>query len=131
MTAKNASLAVVLVVAAPPEAVLVAAERGAYKPLVHAPEAVQATRVRGVGVVDDAILERECAHAGSFAPVGLPVRSDDRLGEGIVGHLRAGRRPQILRTEVVRDGSRFPLLPGVRHPEAEVEVAAVRGRPRE
>src|SRR5438270_13682345 len=65
------SMAVVLVVAAPPEAGLVATERRAVEPLVHAPEAVQAARVRGVRVVHDAILEHERAHAGPFVPVGL------------------------------------------------------------
>src|SRR4051812_35827755 len=98
------SLVVVLVVAAPPVAVLVAAERRAVEPLVHAPQAVQPARVRRVGVVDDAVLARERAHAGPFTPVGLPVRADDRLGEGVAGTLLAGRRAQILLAEVVRHG---------------------------
>ncbi len=55
------SLAVVLVVAAPPEAGLVATAWRAVEPLVHAPEAVNPALVRRVGVVDDAILERERA----------------------------------------------------------------------
>ena len=71
-----ASSAAVLVVAAPPEAVLVATEWRAVKPLVHAPKAVQPTLVRRVGVVDDAILEHERAHAGPLSPERLPVRSD-------------------------------------------------------
>src|SRR5215831_16096092 len=54
---------VILVVAAPPCAFLVASLGGAVEPLEHAPEAVQPARVRGIGVVDDAILERERAHA--------------------------------------------------------------------
>src|SRR5215471_2551779 len=125
------SLAAVLVVAAPPKTGLVTPAWRAVKPLVHAPQAVQPARVRRVGVVDDAILKRERAHAGPFAPEGLPVRADDRLAEGVAGTLLTGPRPQILLAEVVRDGPRFPFLLGVRHPEVEVEVAAVGGRPRE
>src|SRR6266702_910672 len=53
------SLVIVLVVAAPPEAGLVATEWRAVEPLVHAPEAVHPALVRRVGVVDDAILQRE------------------------------------------------------------------------
>jgi len=52
---KSAStMAVVLVVAAPPEAgpLLVPAERRAIEPLVHAPQDVQPAPVRRVGVVD-------------------------------------------------------------------------------
>src|SRR5438093_5621144 len=61
--------ALVLVVAAPPDARLVASLRCAVEPLVHAPEAVQSARIGGIGVVDDAILERERAHARPLARV--------------------------------------------------------------
>ena len=54
----------VFVVASPPHAALVAPERGAVEPCVHAPEAVNASSVCRVGVEHDAILEGECAHAG-------------------------------------------------------------------
>src|SRR5207253_6789219 len=57
------SALVVLVVAAPPDARLVAPLGCAVEPLVHAPEAVQSARIGGIGVVDDAVLERERAHA--------------------------------------------------------------------
>src|SRR5207237_184600 len=57
------SALVVLVVAAPPVDRLVAALRGAVEPLVDAPEAVQSARIGGIGVVDDAVLERARAHA--------------------------------------------------------------------
>src|SRR2546428_10939540 len=60
---------VVLVVAAPPDAGLVAPLGGAVEPLVHAPEAVQSARIGGIGVVDDAVLERERAHARPLARV--------------------------------------------------------------
>src|SRR5207248_4812419 len=100
-----------------PEAGLVAAEGRAVEPLVHAPQAVQAARVGRVGVVDDAVLQRERAHTGSFLPVGLPVRADDRLAEGVAGTLLVGRRTQVLLAEVVRDGSCFPFLLAVRHTE--------------
>src|SRR5229473_3359054 len=126
------SLAVVLVVAAPPEAGLVATEWRAVEPLVHAPEAVNPALVRRVGVVDDAILERERAHAGPFSPVGRPVRSNARRELGDKGTLLAAfRQPQVHRAEVVLDGSRLPLLLGVRHLEVVVEVAVERRRPGE
>src|SRR3989441_7502795 len=57
------SALVVLVMAAPPDARLVAPLGGAVEPLVHAPEAVQSARIGGIGVVDDAVLEHEPAHA--------------------------------------------------------------------
>src|SRR2546421_8503507 len=126
------SLAVVLVVAAPPEAGLVATEWRAVEPLVHAPEDVQPALVRRVGVVDDAILERERAHPGPFSPVRRPVRSNARRDRGERWTLLAGlRRPHVHRAEVVLDGSRLPLLLGVRCLEVEVEVAVERRRPGE
>src|SRR5579863_2784262 len=130
----RASLGVVLVVAAPPEAApgLVTAERCPVEPLVHAPQRVNPARVRGVGMVDGAVLEGERAHPRPFAAVGLPVGADDRLGEGVKRvPLRGAGRPQVLLAEVVADGARLPLLLGVRHAEVDVEVAAVGGRPRE
>src|SRR5882672_4235948 len=85
------SALVVLIVAAPPDARLVAALGCAVQPLVHAPEAVQSARICGIGVVDDAVLERERAHARPLARV-----------RGYVGsaHGREDRGPllAILRT---------------------------------
>src|SRR5258708_4925982 len=80
------SLAVVLVVAAPPHTGLVATERGAVEPLIHAPQAIYAALVGRICVVYNAVLERKRAHAGPFAPVCRPVcpnargeRSDERI----------------------------------------------------
>src|ERR1700737_25529 len=53
------SALVVLVVAAPPDARLVAPLGGAVEPLVHAPEAVQSACIGGIGVVYYAVLEHE------------------------------------------------------------------------
>ncbi len=65
-------------------------------------------------VVDDAIFERERAHAGSFSPVRLPVRSNDARCELVQpGTVLAGWRPKGRPAEVVLDGSRLPLLLGV------------------
>ncbi len=125
------SLAVVLVVAAVPEAGLVAPAWRAVEPLVHGPEDVQPARVRRVGVVDDAILERERAHAGPFSPVGFPVRSNGRRNLGERWTLLAGQRPKVHLAEVVLDGSRLPLLLGERRLEVVVEVAVERRRPGE
>src|SRR6058998_1624283 len=62
------SALIVLVVATPPDARLVTPLGCAVEPL-HAPEAVQSARIGGIGVVDDAILERERAHARPLARV--------------------------------------------------------------
>src|SRR5215468_2078081 len=69
------SALVVLVVAAPPDARLVASPGGAVEPLVHAPEAIQSARIGGIGVVDDAVLEHERAHARPLARVSGHVDS--------------------------------------------------------
>src|SRR3989442_7723486 len=69
------SALVVPVVAAPPGARLVASLGCAVEPLVHAPEAVQSARIGGIGVVDDAVLERERAHARPLARVRRRVGS--------------------------------------------------------
>src|SRR5206468_6347026 len=63
----SCSSLVVLVMAAPPDARLVAPLGRAVEPLVHAPEAVQSARIGGIGVVDDTVLEHERAHARPLA----------------------------------------------------------------
>src|SRR5206468_12906367 len=67
---RSLSARVVLGVAAPPSGRLVAPLGGAVEPLVHAPEAVQSARIGGIGVVDEAVLERERAHARPLPRVG-------------------------------------------------------------
>src|SRR5215469_14863490 len=74
-TPRLGSALVVLVVAAPPVARLVASPGGAVEPLVHAPEAVQSARIGRMGVVDDAVLEHERAHARPIAREGERVGS--------------------------------------------------------
>src|SRR5215467_8169521 len=128
----HASVALVLVVAAPPvRAGLVAPAWRAVEPLVHAPGGVQPARVRRVGVVDDAILECERAHAWPLSRVRLPIRSNPQLAPGVQGTLLAGRRPKVQFAKVVLDRSRQPLLLGVRRLEVVVEVATERRRPGE
>src|SRR5437660_1458057 len=78
------SALVVLVVAAPPHARLVAPLGGAVEPLVHAPEAVQSARISGISVVDDAVLEHEGAHARPLA------HERGRVGSGHGRDLRHG-----------------------------------------
>src|ERR1700740_3255283 len=70
----RSSLAV-LVVATPPDACLVPPFWCAVEPLVHSPETVHSARIGGIGVVHDAVLNRECAHAGPFAMVGWRIGS--------------------------------------------------------
>src|ERR1700683_2669410 len=108
------SLALVLVMAAPPDAGLIAAARGAVQPRVHAPQDVDPALVGRVCVVDDTIIERERAHAGPFAPVGLPVGSHGRRERGDEGIILARRQPEVSCAEVVLDGPGLPFLPGGR-----------------
>src|SRR5882724_6066300 len=84
------SALVVLVMAAEPGARLVAPLGGAVEPLVHAPEAVQSTRIGGIGVVDDAVLERERAHARPLAYVRGHVGSAH--GRELTGSVGGGAR---------------------------------------
>src|SRR5918996_311913 len=91
------SALLVLVVTAPPDARLVAPPGGAVEPLVHAPEAVQSARIGGIRVVDDAVLERERAHARPLARVRGHVSSGHgrELGDGPLAAERGspGERP--------------------------------------
>src|SRR5205809_5964049 len=109
------SALVVLVVAAPPGARLVAPLGGAVEPLVHAPEAVQSARIGGIGVVDDAVLEHERAHARPLARVRGHVGSDHGRELGGIP-LTAGFRLHVQREAaalvVVFDGPLALLLLG-------------------
>ena len=132
-----ATSAVVLIVAAPPEARLglVAPLGGAVEPLVHAPEAVQSARIGGISVVYDAVLERERAHARPLARVGGHVGSGHGgvVADRVTGHTRrdplvVALLPGGLAPVVVFDAFALLLL-GERSAEVEVEVAADRGCP--
>src|SRR5438477_11745311 len=115
------SALVVLVVAAPPDARLVAPLGGAVEPLVHAPEAVHAARIGGIGVVDDAVLERERAQTRSLARVrrhvgsghGRDLRDRFLAAAQLPAHCGPGFAP-----EVVFDDALALLLLG--EPDAEV-----------
>src|SRR5437667_8753996 len=124
-------LAVVLVVAAPPDARLVASPRGAVEPLVHAPEAVQSARIGGIGVVDVAVLERKRAHAWPLAYVGVHVGSAH--GSKLTGPVGCRSRrylsERLLAFVVVFDALALFLL-RERSAEVGVEIATDRGRPR-
>src|SRR5436309_272454 len=104
---RRRSALVVLVVAAPPDARLVAPLGGAVEPLVHGPEAVQSARIGGIGVVDDAVLERERAHARPLARVRGHVGS---------GHGREGDRPLVAGVRARRARSPRRLAPVVVEP---------------
>src|SRR3989442_410246 len=109
------SALVVLVVAAPPGARLVAPLGGAVEPLVHAPEAVQSARIGGIGVVDDAVLEHKGAHARPLARVRGHVGSHHGRELGGIS-LTAGFRIRVQREAaalvVVFDGPLALLLLG-------------------
>src|SRR6058998_2519110 len=123
------SALVVLVVAAPPDARLVAPLGGAVEPLEHAPEAVQSASIGGIGVVDDAVLEHERAHARPLARVRGRVGSGHgrELGDRLRNRRHVHRVAAAL--VVVFDDSLALLLLGERDVEVEAEVAAERGRP--
>src|SRR6185369_2751488 len=116
------SALLVLVVTTPPDAALVAAERGAVEPLVHAPDAVHSARIRGIGVVDHAVLEHERAHARSLARVRGGVSSGRR--RQLADRSVAALLPRRLAPVVVIDGAVALLFRGERDVEIEVEVAA-------
>src|SRR5437868_10984513 len=103
--------------AAPPDARLVTSVGGAVEPRVHAPEGVQPACIGGIGVVDDAVLERERAHAWPLAH----VRSGVGAAHG--GHvadapLAVAREPRRLAAVVVFGAAlSLPLLG-----DADVEV---------
>src|SRR5206468_4232771 len=120
-TTTRRSALLILVAAAKPEARLVASVGGAIEPLVHAPEAVQSARIGGIGVVDDAVLEHERAHAGPFARVRGHVGSaHGRVLGGI--SLAPGFPLHVQRAAlvVVFDGPLALLLFGDRDVEVEV-----------
>src|SRR6185503_1382987 len=125
--ARRHSALVVLVVTAPPDAGLVAPLGGAVEPLVHAPQAIQPARIRGVSVVDDAAVEHERADPRPLARIGGRVGSGRgrNLGDE---PLAAAQGPRRLAPEVVVDASLALLLLGEPDGEVGVEVAAERGR---
>src|SRR4051812_13290537 len=82
----------VLIMAAPPDASLVAPLGCAIQPLVHAPEAIHSAGVGGISMVDDAVLEHERAHARPLARVCGNVGSGHSrdLCDGSLATLRQG-----------------------------------------
>src|SRR6266851_9726726 len=92
------SALVVLVMAAEPGTRLVAPLGGAVEPLIHAPQAVHAARIAGIGVVDNALLEHERAEARPVARVGGRIGSGHRreLGDGRRDRCRVHRMAAAL-----------------------------------
>src|SRR6266496_939199 len=123
-------LALVLVVAAPPDAGLVASLGGAVEPLVHSPEAVQSARIRGISVVNNAVLERERAHPRPLADVGVRVGAahGSELTRAVGRRARRYLRERFLALEVVFDAFALFLL-RERGAEVGIEIGAGRGRP--
>src|SRR5215472_14256759 len=117
----------VFVVAAPPDARLVASVGRAVEPLVHAPETVQSAGIGGIGVIDGAVPAHERAHARPLAGERGRVGSASRrhLDDGA---LAAGFLPRRSAPIVVVDTVALLLL-GEPDAEVEVEVAAEGGRP--
>src|SRR5260370_41153052 len=114
--------------AAEPDAGLVATEWRAVEPLVHAPDGVLAAGVRRVGLVSDALLERERAQAVRFLPVRRPVHANAKPSDPVTLLSGLQLAPHVRPTEVVLDGSGLLLLLGVCRLEVVVEVAVERRR---
>src|SRR2546428_37819 len=75
-TSQDRLALLVLVAAAEPRPGLIPSLRRPVEPLVHAPEGVHTAGVGGVGVVDDAVSERERAHPRCLTCIGRRVSSD-------------------------------------------------------
>src|SRR2546429_4732367 len=123
-------LALVLVVAFPPDAGLVAPFGCAVEPLVHSPKAVQSTRIGRVSVVDNAVLERERAHARPLAYVGVHVGAahGGELTRAVGCRARRYRGNRFLLFVVVVDSLALFLF-RERGAEVGVELAVGRRRP--
>src|ERR1700733_4941691 len=114
----------VLVVAPPPDALLVATLGRAVEPLIGAPESVEPARIGGIGVVNDAVFHCESAHARTIAHECSPVSSARRCEPGDrLGNLRRGQW-MIASAIIVFNASRALLFLGDRDVEIEVEVVA-------
>src|ERR1041385_1378765 len=135
-TPRLVSVLVILVMAAPPDACLVASLGGAVEPVVHAKERIDAACISGIGVVDNAVLERKRAHARPIAmvPGHVGSRHGRELGlHRVAATLLTSAPPKYVArrqlTPVVVIGARALLVLGERDVEVEVEVATVGGRP--
>src|SRR4051812_18788992 len=85
---------------APPDSGLVAPLRSPIEPLVHAPDAVESARVRGIRVIDDAVFEHERTQARPLAR----VRGDIGSSHG----RDLGDRPFALLGQCVADALQRP-----------------------
>src|SRR5207245_1295866 len=107
--------------------------RSAVEPLVHAPETVESARISGIGVVDDAVLEHECAHARPVAMVRTHVGSAHRCESGLCVRSAALLTRPPLKCDfppiVVFNLALAFLLLRERDGEVEIEVAVRRGCP--
>src|ERR1043165_5739517 len=64
------SRAIVLVTASPPDTLTLVAPLGsAVEPLIHAPHRIQSARKGRIGVINDAVVQSERAHARPLANV--------------------------------------------------------------
>src|ERR1700751_1171554 len=88
----------VLVVATPPDALLVAPFGRAVEPLIGAPENVQAARIGRIGMIDGAVFQHESAHARPLAEESSRVRT---AGGGTAGGRTAAAPPHWHFTPVV------------------------------
>src|ERR1051326_1014085 len=135
---RRRSAPVVLIVTTPPDACLVASLGRAIEPVVHAKEGVHAARVGGIGVPDDAVLERECAHAWPVAMIRRHVgtaRGREFAFRGITAALLTVAPPKDIAGRrldpVIVFGAFALLFFGDPNTEIEIEVAAERRGPRE
>src|SRR5438132_4229813 len=122
-------LALILVVAAPPDAVFVASLGGAVEPLIHTPKPIQSACVSRIGVVNDAVFERERAHARPLAYVRVHVGSahGGELTGSVGRRARRYRGNRLLALVVVVDSLALFLF-RERGAEIGIEIAVGRRR---
>src|SRR5689334_9680996 len=77
-----ASALSVFIVAFPPGSGFIAPPGCAIEPLISAPQAVQTPRIRGIGVIDDAVLARERAQPRPLTHERGQIRSAHRRALG-------------------------------------------------
>src|SRR5262249_37537415 len=104
------------------------------EPLPHATEGMQPARIGRIGMVDDAVLEHESAHARPLAQVRGPINPGSPYTL-IIGRKRpkpgAGWLQRVFAVIVVFDASIALIFLAVPDALIAIKVPAGRRRPRE
>src|ERR1051325_7359381 len=107
---------------APPKAILfVASLWRAIEPWIHPPDRIESARIGRIGVINDTVFERKCAHTWPLANIGRGVSSRHSCESN--NTLRFFRVPYFLMREVVFGAAVALLFFGQSHGEIEIEIA--------